>query len=363
MMARMLRPTLNEELIESVIPLVGQLATSAPAVFGQHAQQLLTALVVWLGRCRLFGLVQAAVHTFSMVVLTPALGAAVLIDVLDRTPEVIEQGSLAQQSSGGASVASSSCLPLVLRMWVDCVNEVLHPSVRKAMVAALVELISPRYPQLCALPATAEVPLDTSAPRTTRSAAARRRRGQQQQQQAQQVPLLVRVFQMSVRTYQAIDVGQTSNESAMRGGRALHQLAAADEEDDDEGEEEDDEEGEEDEEGGGAEEAEAEAEAVSSAAARRRASPFVPADAIGAYSVVNLSDALDEQSGEESDDGSEEENEADAATDPSRSIELGGRLAAYVKALRESLGEQQFGALCATLTSPEERRAVERAVL
>ena len=149
----------------------------------------------------------------------------------------------------------------------------------------------------------------------------------------------------------------------MRGGRALHQLAAADEEDDDEGEEEDDEEGEEDEEGGGAEEAEAEAEAVSSAAARRRASPFVPADAIGAYSVVNLSDALDEQSGEESDDGSEEENEADAATDPSRSIELGGRLAAYVKALRESLGEQQFGALCATLASPEERRAVERAVL
>ena len=67
-----------------------------------------------------------------------------------------------------------------------------------------------------------------------------------------------------------------------------------------------------------------------------------------------FSDALDEQSGEESDDGSEEENEADAATDPSRSIELGGRLAAYVKALRESLGEQQFGALCATLTSPEE---------
>ena len=93
-----------------------------------------------------------------------------------------------------------------------------------------------------------------------------------------------------------------------------------------------------------------------------RPSPFVPADSAKAYSVVNLSDMLDYASGEESDEGSEDADDYDDATDPIRTLDLGSRLASYVRVLNEALGQQQFEQLCATLQSDEERHEVGKAL-
>ena len=61
----MLRPLLNEEHAEGAAPLVGALATHAPALVACHAARLVGALAVCLGRATLFGLVQACLLSCS----------------------------------------------------------------------------------------------------------------------------------------------------------------------------------------------------------------------------------------------------------------------------------------------------------
>ena len=370
----MLRPGMREELVEAVAPLVGALAMHTPAFFEQHAVPLVGALAGWLGRARLFGVVQAAMLAYAQIVLTQGAGAELLIRALRATPERIHPGALATPHAASGGESGDGALPFVLRMWVDCANDVLHPYSRKAIVAALVELVSPRWPQLCSLTTAADAPPEDTG-RTTRSAT-RARRGQRADNATQQVPILVRAFRLSVRMHQAVAAaGGDERDGAGVRGRVPHGHAMAaqlwpeeeedDEEDDDEEWEEDEEEDEE-EEGGGAEEAEALAEMASS---RRHAelrigrpSPFVPADSAKAYSVVNLSDMLDYASGEESDEGSEDADDYDDATDPIRTLDLGSRLASYVRVLNEALGQQQFEQLCATLQSDEERHEVGKAL-
>ena len=72
MMARMLRPTLNEELIESVTPLVGQLATSAPAVLDSMRNNCSPRSSSGSAAADCLASYKR-LSTFSMVVLTPAL--------------------------------------------------------------------------------------------------------------------------------------------------------------------------------------------------------------------------------------------------------------------------------------------------
>ena len=88
----------------------------------------------------------------------------------------------------------------------------------------------------------------------------------------------------------------------------------------------------------------------------------MPADRAGEF--VNLSDMLDDEaSDDESDAASDDGDEAaDDVRDPARALELAPRLARYVCALRTALGEAQFGGLCATLRSEEERHAVAHAL-
>ena len=357
-LVRMLRPNMGEELIEGVAPLVGQLAVRIPSFFARHAYELLGALATWLVRARLFGLVQNILVVFSQVVLTPGLGAETLIDSLRRTAAAAEPGSLAAQHAcppaGAAEEAGAGALPLVLRMWVESATDILNPYARKAVLAALCELISPRFPQLCQLPMAADTPPDASAGRVTRGQARRKR--QERAAVEQTVPVLVRVFALSVRTYHVVAAGAVSGGAGGANARTRRAHYEEDEEEDDE--DDYDEDGEDEEEGGGAEEAE---EAAAQRRDGRRPSPFVAADSVAFHpSVVNLSDLLADD--DDSDDDEEEEEEADDADDPVRSLELSGRLAAYLSALQQALGEQQFGGLCNTLPGVDERRAVVHAL-
>ena len=79
--------------------------------------------------------------------------------------------------------------------------------------------------------------------------------------------------------------------------------------------------------------------------------------------VINISDLLNEDFSDDGDEesdggGSDARDLDDFHADPVKSLDLGGATASYVRGLREALGEAQFGQLCATLGSEEERTHV-----
>ena len=370
----MLRPSGAEadHLADGVVPLVGKLILYAPHCLQGQGEGLVGAMVAWLGRARLLGLVQEILLVLSRVVHSPVLGPAYLVDRLSRLPDMRRPGALATLQGGEYG---TSALPFVIRTWTETASEVLHPYTRRAILAALFELVSPRFPDLCSLPTAVESTRGlTGAARTTRSGA---RRGQQQipssggPVSSAQIPLVVRTFQLSTRTIMAVRGGLDGGEGRRAAGRGQrrggHGGRDQNDDDDDDEEEEEEEEGEEESVEEGEEEGEDEdfegslANGEGLSRSKGRPSPFVPADSV---SMFNLSELLDDGSGEEdeSDAGSDDDlhgaaDHFETALDPLCRLDLGQCAAEYNQSLRDALGEQQFGQLCGSLADERERTA------
>jgi hypothetical protein len=360
---RMLRPTLREEVVEGAVPLLGRLVVHAPMALKTDGQGILAATVVWLGRARLFGLAQAVLLALSQMVLSPHLGVEFVVAALRQLPDTRTPESLAAQHGG----LSECALPFVTLMWAEVSSEVLHPYARKAIVAALLELVSPQRPELCSLLTAPQSQVDSKAGRLTRSGARRHRPAAGASAPPPMTPLVVRVFQLAVRVLSAAaaQAGRaaqmgTSQLAGLEGEGEFADEGGADDDDDDDNDDDDDDD-DDDDEGGGADEAETEDVERHTGArdVRNRQSPFVSAESL---STVNLSDLLDEASDGDSDvesDG-DGDDDVDAAIDPVRSVDLAMRAAASIRAFHGALGEQQFAQLCATLTSDADKECVSR---
>ena len=358
-LARLLRPSLDESVVESTVPLLGELVLHAPAAFAAQAASLVALLAEWVLRARLFGVTQAALLVLSQAVLSPQVGAQLVLTNLHALPPTV----LPDGGGGGAAGGSSTPLHAVLRLWVGAAPDVLHAYTRRAILLALLQVASPRFPELCALPVAALAAVDASAPRQTRSGARSRRAAASAS--ATEVPLLVRVFQLAVGTLASAELTRrpAGGERAAAGGLRADVMRyggdddGTDDDDDDDGggggggDDDDDD----DDDGGDSDDYQAAAaEGAHSGAGGARdngRSPFVSADCLA---TINLSDMLDgasssDAASDDSSDGGDDGSGEHGAVDPARVAELPSLITGYVCGLREALGDGQFAQLCATL--------------
>ena len=371
----MLRPGLRESAVEPVPPVIGHMVRAAPALIGAHLGPLVGRLVPWLSLARLFGMRRAVVRLMSLVVHTigdePLLAALALAPPPpprpDARPEKAEPPRAADPAEGGCATTA------VLRAWVDVAIDELRPGTKKSLLLALLRLVTPARPQLCALdvadPWAAGVHVAGGAPRTTR-AAARRRRASSPQRGEEMVPLISCVLRLVAQELlhggHAGGAGRAWGGGVRSSGTSMQQATRAsesvgprgsdgsDDEIDEESDEEEGEEGDDDDGPGGAD----------------GRSPFVPADEL---SVVDLSDLLYDDgadgissSGDDADDGDEIEAALASSAAGDRSfdavgsgVDLGAEIARYVHGLAAHLGGPRFEALSvAALRTPEEQAVV-----